>query len=63
MVSVEEIKNNGYNLDIKNPNVGDVSHGDPDELLQDYQQLLHDIGDARGKLRDELVDALDEKDA
>ena len=57
-VSVEEIKSNGYNLDIKNPNVEDASHGDPDELLQDYQQLLHDIGDTRGKLRDELVDAL-----
>ena len=57
-VSVEEIKSNGYNLDIKNPNVEDASHGDPDELLQDYQQLLHDIGDTRGKLRDELADAL-----
>ena len=57
-VPVEEIKSNGYNLDIKNPNVEDASHGDPDELLQDYQQLLHDIGDTRGKLRDELVDAL-----
>ncbi len=57
-VSVEEIKSNGYNLDIKNPNVEDASHGDPDELLQDYQQLLYDIGDTRNKLRDELVDAL-----
>jgi type I restriction enzyme M protein len=62
-VSVEEIKSNGYNLDIKNPNVEDASHGDPDELLQDYQQLLHDIGDTRGKLRDELVGALGGKDA
>ena len=62
-VSVEEIKSNGYNLDIKNPNVEDASHGDPDELLQDYQQLLHDIGDTRGKLRDELMDALGRDDA
>ena len=57
-VPVEEIKSNGYNLDIKNPNVEDASHGDPEELLQDYQQLLHDIGDTRNKLRDKLVDAL-----
>jgi len=62
-VSVEEIKSNGYNLDIKNPNVEDASHGDPDELLQDYQQLLHDISDTRSKLRDELVGALGGKDA
>jgi len=57
-VPIEEIKSNGYNLDIKNPNVEDASHGDPDELLQDYQQLLYDIGDTRSKLRDELADAL-----
>ncbi|CAD6491852.1 MAG: N-6 DNA Methylase [Candidatus Argoarchaeum ethanivorans] len=62
-VSVEAIKNNGYNLDIKNPNVEDVSHGDPDELLQEYQQLLYGIGDTRNKLRDELVDALGGKGA
>ena len=62
-VSVEEIKNNGYNLDIKNPNIEDASHGDPDELLQDYQQLLNDIGDTRSKLRDELADALGGKGA
>ncbi len=62
-VSVEEIKSNGYNLDIKNPNVEDASHGDPDELLQDYQQLLQDISDTHGKLRDELVDALGGKGA
>jgi type I restriction enzyme M protein len=59
-VPIEEIKSNGYNLDIKNPNVEDVNHGDPDELLQDYHQLLHDIADTRNKLRDELVDALGE---
>jgi type I restriction enzyme M protein len=62
-VPIEEIKSNGYNLDIKNPNVEDVSHGDPDELLQDYRQLLHDIADTRNKLRDELVDALGETKA
>lgn len=62
-VPIEEIKSNGYNLDIKNPNVEDVNHGDPDELLQDYHQLLHDIADTRNKLRDELMDALGETKA
>lgn len=60
MVSIEEIKNNGYNLDIKNPNIEGAKHRDPDELLQEYQQLLNDIVDTRNKLRDELMDALNE---
>ena len=62
-VPVSEIKSNGYNLDIKNPNVEDVSHRDPEELLQEYQQLLNDIADTRNKLRDELTGALGETKA
>ena len=32
-VSAKDIKENGYNLDIKNPHDADTGPGDPDELL------------------------------
>ena len=44
-VSVEQIKANGYNLDIKNPNtVADVL-GDPDELLALAGRTPSDLAD------------------
>jgi type I restriction enzyme M protein len=46
-VPVADIVARNYNLDIKNPHVGErVSH-DPDELLQRYQQQQIAIGDLR----------------
>jgi type I restriction enzyme M protein len=57
-VPVEEIKANGCNLDIKNPNNGDVGHGDPEELLEKYQNLLIEIAETRNSLKRELMDAL-----
>ncbi len=57
-VSLEEIKGNSYNLDIKNPNNGDVGHGDPEELLMKYQELLSSITETRNSLKKELMDAL-----
>ena len=62
-VSIEDIKRNGYNLDIKNPNVEDAIHRDPEELLAEYRQLLNEIADTRNKLKDELKSALDETKA
>ncbi|MGK2907718.1 MAG: N-6 DNA methylase, partial [Desulfuromonadales bacterium] len=57
-VSVEQIKANGYNLDIKNPNtVADVL-GDPEELLVEYKSLLADVAKVREQLKIELMDAL-----
>ncbi len=55
---VEEIKGNSYNLDIKNPNNGDVGHGDPEELLMKYQELLVSVTETRNLLKQELMDAL-----
>jgi len=57
-VPVEEIKANGYNLDIKNPNNGDAGHGDPEELLEKYQIILTEITETRNSLKQELMDAL-----
>ncbi len=57
-VSVEDIRANGYNLDIKNPHVVAADAGDPDELLAEYQVLLADLAETRNRLRDELSAAL-----
>lgn len=59
-VSVKEIKANGYNLDIKNPHKTDASHGDFEEMLAEYQQLITDLGQTRNTLKQELMNALGE---
>lgn len=61
-VSIEQIKANGYNLDIKNPNTAPDDHGDPDELLAEYKTLLAGVAETREKLKQELMEAL-ERDA
>ena len=61
-VSIEQIKANGYNLDIKNPNTVEDDHGDPEELLAEYKTLLASVAETREKLKQELMDAL-ERDA
>jgi type I restriction enzyme M protein len=57
-VSVNDIKANNYNLDIKNPNVVEDDHGDPDELLTSYKKLLDEITQTQTQLKDELASAL-----
>ena len=61
-VSVEQIKANGYNLDIKNPNTVADELGDPEELLAEYKMLLASVAETREMLKQELMDAL-ERDA
>ena len=61
-VSVEQIKSNGYNLDIKNPNSVEDDLGDPEELLAEYKTLLASVAETREMLKQELMDAL-ERDA
>ena len=58
-VDIAAIKARNYNLDIKNPNVEDPSHGDPVKLLAKYQTLQAEISAARAALRDELAAALE----
>ncbi|MBI4006768.1 MAG: SAM-dependent DNA methyltransferase [Gammaproteobacteria bacterium] len=57
-VSVNDIKANNFNLDIKNPNVVEDDHGDPDELLASYKKLLGEINQSENLLKDELASAL-----
>jgi type I restriction enzyme M protein len=62
-ISVEQIKANGYNLDIRNPNTVADELGDPDELLADYKTLLAEVAQTREALKRELMDALERETA
>lgn len=61
-VSVEDIKARNYNLDIKNPHVGEQVNHDPDELLRKYEQQQKSIGSLRNQLKAILTEALIGKD-
>jgi type I restriction enzyme M protein len=58
-VPIEKIRESGYNLDIKNPNVVDPGHGDPDKLLIEFQKLREAAQATREKLKSELQTALE----
>ncbi len=57
-VSLDDIKASNYNLDIKNPHVGEQINHDPAELLQQYQAQQATITDLRSELKDILQKAL-----
>ena len=62
-VSVDDIKANNFNLDIKNPNKVDEEHGDPLELLAKYKVLLAEVAETRDSLKLELMAAFDRGEA
>ncbi|WP_318452048.1 type I restriction-modification system subunit M [Photobacterium leiognathi] len=57
-VSIDDIIARKFNLDIKNPHVGEVVSHDPDELLVDYTKQQQSITVLRGQLKDILAQAL-----
>lgn len=57
-VSVTDIKARNYNLDIKNPHVGEQERHDPDELLREYEKQQKSIGSLRDQLKAILTEAL-----
>jgi type I restriction enzyme M protein len=57
-VSIEEIIERNFNLDIKNPYQGEVVNHDPEELLASYQQQQQEISALRNQLKDILGTAL-----
>ena len=57
-VSIEDIKARNYNLDCKNPHVGELEIHDPDVLLAQYQSMQDDIASLRGQLKAILAQAL-----
>jgi len=57
-VSIEEINERNYNLDIKNPHVADATNHDPQELLSKYATQQKEIGSLRDQLKGILSEAL-----
>lgn len=57
-VSLEDIQARNYNLDIKNPHVGEQANHDPEELLAQYQTQQQEIQALRDQLKGILSDAL-----
>jgi len=57
-VSIDEVIERNFNLDIKNPHVGEVITHDPEELLSDYSKQQADIQALRDQLKGILSAAL-----
>ena len=57
-VSIDEIKERGYNLDIKNPHVAADTLASPDELLAQYRATEKSIKTAQDQILKVLTDAL-----
>ena len=57
-VTADEVKARGYNLDIKNPHVVDVDHGDPEELLADLAAAETETAQLRDQLKMILAEGL-----
>ena len=57
-VSLEDIQARNYNLDIKNPHVGEQISHDPEELLEKYKKQQAAISELRDQLKDILAEAL-----
>lgn len=57
-ITVDEIKTRNYNLDIKNPHVGDQENHDPEELLKKYAKQQKEIAALRNQLKTVLDEAL-----
>lgn len=57
-VSLADIKARNYNLDCKNPHIGEQEIHDPEALLAQYSAMQNDIAALRGQLKDILGEAL-----
>jgi type I restriction enzyme M protein len=62
-VSIDEVIERNFNLDIKNPHVGEVVNHDPEELLSKYNEQQTEIQGLRDQLKSILADALNGKEA
>jgi len=58
-VTLEDLKARNYNLDIKNPHVGNRQVYDPDHLLAQFVSLQSDIASIRNRLKMTLAEALE----
>jgi len=62
-VGAEEIKANGYNLDISNPHRKDEGHGDPAELLEAWEKNRKALAATQEQLKTVLAEALTKSSA
>lgn len=60
-VSIKNIEENNYNLDIKNPHVEEENLGDPEEILKEYLKLKEEAQITRDQLKAELMKSFGEK--
>jgi len=60
-VGIDEIIERNFNLDIKNPHVGEVISHDPEELLSNYANQQANIQSLRDQLKTILANALEGK--
>lgn len=60
-VSVDELKARNWNLDCKNPHVGEQEVHDPEVLLKQYASLQDEISALRDQLKAVLAEALERK--
>jgi len=58
-VNIDDIKARNYNLDIKNPHVGEQINHNPDELLAEYERQQQEISQIRNQLKGILSEALE----
>ena len=57
-VSIDEIRERGFNLDIKNPHVVEEDWGDPETLLNDLTKAEASVDSLRAELKAILTEAL-----
>lgn len=57
-VNTADVKDRGYNLDIKNPHTVADDHGDPEELLAKLDEAEKQAATIRDQLKAILADAL-----
>jgi type I restriction enzyme M protein len=61
LVTAEEVRARGYNLDVKNPHTVAEDHGDPEALLADLDRAEAETAAIRDQLKAILAEALLEK--
>jgi len=57
-VSIDDIRARNYNLDIKNPNAPELTHEDPDVLLERFEQARAQAATIREELKTALAGCL-----
>ncbi len=57
-ISAKELAERNHNLDCKNPHEVEVNHRDPEELMVEYLQIVHQLEVAQQALKTELMACL-----